>query len=80
MKVPFDALTVCPKISYEIVKKSEIQPLLEDGFPDNANHRFTVYYLELEPENYLQSEPYLWGITEFIIIFYRTLNKLFLIY
>ena len=31
MKVPFDALTVRPKSPYEIVKKSEIQPLLEDS-------------------------------------------------
>lgn len=31
MKVPFDALTVRPKIPYEIVKISDIQPLLEDG-------------------------------------------------
>ena len=30
MKVPFDALTVRPKSPYEIVRKSEIQPLLED--------------------------------------------------
>lgn len=29
MKVPFDALTVRPKVPYEIVKTSEIQPLLE---------------------------------------------------
>ena len=29
MKVPFDALTVRPKAPYEIVKTSEIQPLLE---------------------------------------------------
>ena len=31
MKVPFDALTVRPKASYEIVKTSDIQPILEDG-------------------------------------------------
>lgn len=31
MKVPFDALTVRPKSPYEIVKTSELQPLLEDG-------------------------------------------------
>ena len=57
MKVPFDALTVRPKASYEIVKTSDIQPILEDGgkvrnypvFPDDENRRFAVYYLELEP-------------------------------
>ena len=70
MKVPFDALTVRPKSPYEIVKTSEIQPLLEDGgkvknysiFPDNDNRRFAVYYLELD-------EPHLKGTTEFITIF-----------
>ena len=69
MKVPFDALTVRPKSPYEIVRTSEIQPLLEDGgkvknfslFPDNENRRFAVYYLELE--------PHLKGTTEFITIF-----------
>ena len=55
MKVPFDALTVRPKAPYEIVKTSDIQPILEDGgkvrnypvFPDDENRRFAVYYLEL---------------------------------
>ena len=53
MKVPFDALTVRPKTPYEIVKTSEMQPLLEDHgkvknysiFPDDENRRFAVYYL-----------------------------------
>lgn len=77
MKVPFDALTVRPKSPYEIVKKSEIQPLLEDGgkvknyslFPDNENRRFAVYYLELDAGSYWESEPHLKGTTEFITIF-----------
>lgn len=82
MKVPFDALTVRPKIPYEIVKTSEIQPLLEDGgkvknysiFPDDENRRFAVYYLELEPGSYWQSEPHLRGTTEFITVFCGTLE------
>ena len=53
MKVPFDALTVRPENLYQIVKTSEIQPLLEDNgkvrnypvFPDDENRRFAVYYL-----------------------------------
>ena len=77
MKVPFDALTVRPKSSYEIVKMSEIQPLLEDGgrvrnysvFPDDENRRFAVYYLELDPDSYMRSEPHLRGTTEFITVF-----------
>lgn len=82
MKVPFDALTVRPKVPYEIVKTSEIQPLLEDGnkvknysiFPDDENRRFAVYYLELEPGSYWQSEPHLRGTTEFITVFCGTLE------
>ena len=77
MKVPFDALTVRPKSPYEIVKTSELQPLLEDGgkvknysiFPDDENRRFAVYYLELGGGSYWESEPHLKGTTEFITIF-----------
>lgn len=47
MKVPFDALTVRPENPYELVKTSELQPLLEDGgkvknypiFPDDDNRQ-----------------------------------------
>lgn len=82
MKVPFDALTVRPKVPYEIVKTSDIQPLLEDEgkvknysiFPDDENRRFAVYYLELEPGSYWQSEPHLRGTTEFITIFSGTIE------
>ena len=77
MKVPFDALTVRQKSPYEIVKLSEIQPLLEDEgkvknysiFPDDENRRFAVYYLELAPGSYWKSEPHLRGTTEFITVF-----------
>lgn len=77
MKVPFDALTIRPKSLYEIVKTSEIQPILEDDgkvknysiFPDNENRRFAVYYLELDVGSYWESEPHLKGTTEFITIF-----------
>lgn len=77
MKVPFDALTVRPENPYEIVKTSELQPLLEDGgkvknyslFPDDENRRFAVYYLELDKGSYWESEPHLKGTTEFITIF-----------
>lgn len=82
MKVPFEALTVFPKTSYEIVKISEVQPLLKDEgkvkiyslFPDNENRRFEVYYLELEPKSYWQSESHLQGTTEFITISCGTLE------
>ena len=76
MKVPFDALTVRPKAPYEIVKTSELQPLLEDDgrvknypiFPDDENRRFAVYYLELDEGSHWASEPHLKGTTEFIMV------------
>ena len=82
MKVPFDALTVRPEPPYEIVKLSEIQPLLEDEgrvknysiFPDDEDRRFAVYYLELAPGSYWKSEPHLRGTTEFITVFCGTLE------
>lgn len=82
MKVPFDALTVHPKAPYEIVKTTDIQPLLENEgkvknysiFPDDENRRFAVYYLELELGSFLQSEPHLRGTTEFITVFSGTME------
>lgn len=77
MKIPFDALTMRPKVSCEIVKTSAMQPLLEDNgkvknysiFPDDENRKFAIYYLELEPKSYWQSEPHLRGTVEFITVF-----------
>ena len=82
MKVHFDALTVRPKTPYEIVRTSEIQPLLEEGgkvrnfsiFPDGEGRRFAVYYLELEPGSSWESEPHLHGTAEFITVFAGSLQ------
>ncbi len=77
MGVPFDSLTVRPKEPYEIVKTSELQPLLEDDgrvrnypvFPDDENRRFAVYCLELDEGSFWESEPHLKRTTEFITVF-----------
>ncbi|MCR0200893.1 XRE family transcriptional regulator [[Clostridium] innocuum] len=77
MKVPFDALTVRPKVTHEIVKLTGTQPLLEDNgkvknysiFPDDENRRFAVYFLEVEPGGDWKSEPHLRGTIEFITVF-----------
>ena len=77
MRVPFDALTVRPKAAFEIVRTEDIQPIQEDAgkvrnypiFPDDENRRFAVYYLELEPDSFWQSESHLQGTTEFITVF-----------
>lgn len=77
MKVPFDALTMRPKSPFEIVRTADVQPITEDAgrvrnysiFPDDENRRFAVYYLELDPGSFWQSEPHLQGTTEFITVF-----------
>ena len=77
MKVPFNALTVSPKASYEVVRTAEMQPILEDSgkvknyclFPDDENRKFSVYYMELAPGSHWQSEPHLRGTTEFVTLF-----------
>lgn len=82
LKVPFDALTLRPKSDYEIVKTEEVQPLLEDEgkvrnyslFPDDENRRFAVYYLELDPCSFWESEPHLKGTAEFITVFAGSLE------
>ena len=43
-------------------------------FPDDENRRFAVYYLELDPESFWESEPHLQGTTEFITVFAGSLE------
>lgn len=65
MKVPLDALTVRPKSPYELVKTSDLQPLLEDGkviIPFSRmmkTTRFAVYTWNWRRE-LLESEPHLY--------------------
>ncbi len=76
MKVPFDALTLRPKQDFEIIKTSEIEPILEDNgrvrnysiFPDDENRKFAVYYVEVEKGAYWNSEPHMKGTTEFVTV------------
>ncbi len=82
MKIPFDALTIRPKNSCEIVKISQMQPILENEgnvknypiFPDTENRRFAVYYLELGKGSYWKAEPHLKGTTEFVTVFSGTME------
>jgi len=76
MQVPFDALTLRPKQDFEIIKTSDIQPILADNgrvrnysiFPDDENRKFAVYYVEIEKGAYLDSEPHMKGTAEFVTI------------
>lgn len=76
MGVPFDSLTVREKLDTELVSIHEIPPILEDGgkvknyavFPDDANRRFAVYYVEIEEGAYWNSEPHGKGSSEFMTV------------
>lgn len=77
MQIPFNELLVQPENSYEIVRLSDLDPILGNGggiknyaiFPDNENRRFSIYYMEVEPGCSWQSEPHLRGTVEFITVF-----------
>jgi len=76
MKVPFDALTLRPKQGFEIIKTTDIEPILEDNgrvrnysiFPDDENRKFAVYYVEVEKGAYWNSEPHMKGTAEFVTV------------
>ncbi|WP_069874573.1 helix-turn-helix domain-containing protein [Fusibacter sp. 3D3] len=76
MKVPFDALTVRPKCDFEIIKTSELEPILEDNghvrnysiFPDDENRKFAIYYVEIDRGAYWNSEAHLRGSSEFVTV------------
>jgi Predicted transcriptional regulators len=77
MNVTFNALTANPKEPYEIVKLTDIDPILEGSgaiknyslFPDDENRHFSIYYIEAEPGYGWQSDPHLRGTVEFITVF-----------
>lgn len=76
MKIPFDALTMRQKCDFEIIKISELEPILEDNghvrnyaiFPDDENRKFAIYYMEIDQGGYWNSEPHLRGSSEFITV------------
>jgi len=76
MKIPFDALTLRPEHDFEIIKTTDIEPILADNgkvrnysiFPDDENRKFAIYYVEIEKGAYLDSEPHMKGTAEFVTI------------
>ena len=77
MKVPFNRLVHHPQEPYEVVRLSELDPILgERGklknyviFPDDDNQRFSIYYMRVEPGYSWTSEPHVRETIEFITIF-----------
>lgn len=77
MKVPFHTLVSHPKTPFELVRLSDIDPILgKEGkirnyalFPDDENRHFSIYYMEVEPGCGWPSEPHLRGTVEFVTVF-----------
>ena len=77
MQVPFNAILARPESCYEIVKLSDLDPILENNggiknyalFPDNENRRFSIYYMEVAPGCGWRSEPHMRGTIEFVTVF-----------
>jgi XRE family transcriptional regulator, regulator of sulfur utilization len=76
LKVSFSSFVTRPQDETEVVPKSEVEPLLEDGgklrnypvFPFEAERGFEMYYVECDPGVYLQAEPHAPGTQEYITV------------
>ena len=77
LKVSFTALLNTPQADQSVIRKSEVQPLLEDNgrlrlypyFPIEEGRHFEVYYIEMDYGAYLSAEAHPDGTAEFLTIF-----------
>ena len=77
LKISFTSLVDQAESDVELVKKSEISPLIEDGdrffnypiFTFDESRRFEQYYIEIKPGGGIKAEPHLLGTEEFITVF-----------
>lgn len=82
LKISFTALLYRPQTEIEIIKKEDVQPLIEDNgklrnyplYPFDETRRFETYFIELDPGCYLSSDAHLQGSQEFITVFSGELN------
>jgi transcriptional regulator with XRE-family HTH domain len=76
LKVSFTSLVTRAQDDSEIVARSEIEPLVEDGgkvrnhpvFPFDAERGFEMYYVEFDPGGYLQADGHTVGTQEYITL------------
>jgi XRE family transcriptional regulator, regulator of sulfur utilization len=77
LKISFTQLMSRPEVDIELIEKSEIQPLIEDGgkfrnfpiFPFDSTRRFEMYMLEIDAGGNLSAEAHPQGTQEFITVF-----------
>ncbi len=77
LKISFTSLLDKSDGDIEVVKKAEINPLIEDNgnyinypiFQFDENRRFEVYSIEINPQGTHSSEPHLQGTEEYITVF-----------
>lgn len=77
LKVPFTDFTTCPEKNFEVIYWNTLQPLTEDKgkfrnyplFPFSSTRRFEMFYIELDPDAFLEAEAHPDGAQEFITAF-----------
>ncbi len=77
LKISCTELMSMPDADFEIVDKSQVQPLIEDEgkvrifpvFPFDNTTRFETYSIEIDNKGYLASEAHQQGTQEFITVF-----------
>ncbi len=76
LKVSFSSLVSRPQQDFELVRRADVEPLLEsDGhirnypaFPFDAERGFEMYTVEMDPGGYLQADAHSPGTEEFITV------------
>jgi XRE family transcriptional regulator, regulator of sulfur utilization len=76
LKVSFTSLVTRAQDDSEIVARSEVEPLIEDGgkvrnypvFPFDAERGFEMYAVEIDGGGYLQAEAHSAGTQEFMTV------------
>lgn len=77
LKISCTELMSMPEADFQIVDKSQVQPLIEDEgkvrifpvFPFDNTTRFETYSIEIDNKGYLASEAHQQGTQEFITVF-----------
>ena len=76
LEIPFSSLIHRTESAYEIVKISDIEPILSDEgyvrnypiFPDYENKKFSIYYIEINENHGYTSDSHVNKTIEFITV------------